>query len=322
MIPRRARFSAAVLALALVAGCSDGGGIGGSGTIELDEVDVASLVGGRLVRLTVAEGDTVHAGDTLAVLDRGEITADLAAQLAQAERAASQARDLQSGSRPAEVLAARAEMQAAEAERDMLQAEYSRVERLSREQVASAAELDRARAARDASRARASAAREKLRLAEEGFRRQQVTAAKQAASAAAAQVAGARSRAGELVLTAPTSGVVLLKNFDVGELVNPGVAVVTLGDPERLWMRVYVGAPLLPSIRLGDTMDVRPIGSKTTYPGRIVEIATRAEFTPRAALTEEEQANLVFGVKVALDPSDGRLKPGLPADAHLRRAAR
>ncbi len=322
MIRRHFGRAVVALALALVAGCSRDGGVRASGTVELDEIDVASLVGGRLVRLAVSEGDTVRLGDTLAVLSRGEVTAELAAQTAQAERAAAQARDLQSGSRPAEVLAARAELRAAEADRDLQATTYERIERLARSQVVSASELDRARAARDAASARAVAAHEKVRLAEEGFRRQQVTAAREAASAAMAQVAGARSRAGELVLTAPADGVVLLRNYDVGELVNPGAPVLTLGDPEKLWIRVYVAAPLVSRVRLGDAVRVRPIGSDRDWNGRVVEIATRAEFTPRAALTEEEQANLVFGVKVALDPTGGTVKAGLPAEARFASAAR
>jgi hypothetical protein len=48
-----------------------------------------------------------------------------------------------------------------------------------------------------------------------------------------------------------------------------------------------------------------------------VSIASEAEFTPRAALTEEEQANLVFAVKIMLDRSGGALKAGLPADARI-----
>lgn len=287
----------------------------GSGTIELDEVDVASLVGGRLVLLRVSEGDTVRAGDTLAVLDRGEIAADLQAQLAQADRAQAQAKDLVSGSRPAEVTMARAQLAAAEAERRLAQADFERAERLARSQAIAPSELDRARAKRDATAAQASAAGEQVRMQEQGFRRNQVAAAGDAAKAALANLAGARSRAGELVLRAPRNGVVLLKNFDVGEVVTPGVPVVTLGDPESLWIRVYLSAPELPHVRIGSTAQVRPIGSKQTFPGRVVSIASQAEFTPRAALTEEEQANLVFAVKVALAPSQGVLKPGLPAEA-------
>jgi HlyD family secretion protein len=182
------------------------------------------------------------------------------------------------------------------------------------------ADLDRAGAARDAAVARERAAGEQLRLQQEGFRGGQVAAARQGATAAAAQLAGARSRAGELVLVAPQDGVVLLRNFEPGELAAPNVAVLTLGNPERLWMRVYVDAPRLGQVRLGAPVEVTPIGARKSFHGRVVRIATQAEFTPRAALTEEEQANLVFGVKVALDPTRGELKPGLPAEARIARA--
>jgi HlyD family secretion protein len=99
--------------------------------------------------------------------------------------------------------------------------------------------------------------------------------------------------------------------------VPPSMPVVTLGDPDSLWMRVYVAAQLLTKVRLGAPVEVRPIGVSKPFHGRVVNIATEAEFTPRAALTEEEQANLVFGVKLALDRTNGRLKAGLPADARI-----
>ena len=67
----------------------------------------------------------------------------------------------------------------------------------------------------------------------------------------------------------------------------------------------------------GEPTFSRTIGAKREWPGRVVEIASQAEFTPRVALTESEQANLVFGVKVALAPSGGALKAGLPADARF-----
>ena len=306
------------IAVAVLAGCSGSGdAIRGSGTIEMDEVDVASLVGGRLTRLDVAEGDTVAVGDTICVLDRGEISADLAAQAAEAERAQAQARDLQQGSRPAELVIAREALRAANADLELAKAEFDRTERLVKQGVSAPADLDRARASRDAALARASSAAEQVRLQEEGYRRQQVAAAKQGAAAAIAQLQGAKSRAEELVLTAPRSGVVLLVNYRAGELVPPSMPVVTLGDPDSLWMRVYVAAPLLTKVHLGAPVEVRPIGVSKPYRARVVSIATEAEFTPRAALTEEEQANLVFGVKLVLDRTGGTLKAGLPADARI-----
>ena len=316
----RASLFALLLPCAL-AGCSnDSGMIRGSGTIEMDEIDVASIVGGRLLRLAVSEGDTVNIGDTLAVLDRGEIAAELAAQTAQAQRAQSQARDLQQGARPAELVIAREQARAAQADLELAQVSYERTERLAKSGVTAPAELDRARAARDAARARAASANEQVRLQEDGFRRQQVAAAQQGATAALAQLAGARSRANELVLTAPRAGVVLMTNYDAGELVPPSAAVLTLGDPDSLWMRVYVAAPKLTKLRVGALAEVRPVGVKQPFHGRVVSIANEAEFTPRAALTEEEQANLVFGVKLALDRTGGALKAGLPADARIQPA--
>jgi HlyD family secretion protein len=305
-------------AILLTSCAGDRGTVRGSGTIEMDEVDVSSLVGGRLSRLTVSEGDTVRAGDTLAVLDRGEVSAELAVQAAQANRAQAQARDLTAGARPSEVLVAREQLAAMQADRRLAEAQYARTEQLAKSQSVSLSDLDRARATRDAALAHERAAAQQLQLQEEGFRRLQVSAARDAATAAMAQLAGARSRAGELVLTAPRAGVVLLVNFEAGEVAAAGVPVVTLGDPDHLWMRVYVAAPKLAGVRIGAPVDVRPIGAKTPFPGRVVSIATKAEFTPRAALTEEEQANLVFGVKVALEPSGGTLKPGLPAEARIR----
>jgi HlyD family secretion protein len=307
----------AALAAVLGACAHDGDAIRGSGTIEMDEVDVASLVGGRLERLNVIEGDTVRAGDTLAVLNRREVSADLEAQAAEAQRAQSQAKDLQQGSRPAELVIAREAVRAANADLALAQAEYERTERLVKNGVAAPADLDRDRAQRDAAQARASSAAEQLRLQEEGYRRQQVAAAKQGATAALAQLAGAQSRADELVITAPRSGVVMLVNYRAGELVPASMPVVTLGDPDSLWMRVYVAAPLLTKVRLGAPVEVRPVGARQPFHGRVVSISTQAEFTPRAALTEEEQANLVFGVKLVLDRTGGVLKPGLPADARI-----
>ncbi|HYM81582.1 MAG TPA: HlyD family efflux transporter periplasmic adaptor subunit [Candidatus Limnocylindria bacterium] len=314
-----------VLAVLVVAGilianrrADPNGEIRASGMIEMDEIDVASLVGGRVVRLLVDEGDSVHAGDTLAVLDRGEVSEAFRAQAAQAERATAQALEVRRGPRDEQVRMARADLAEANAELQLAEKDLARAETLARNQVIAQAELDRARSTRDRTAARWAAAAEALRIQEEGNRREQVTASREAAEAAQAELRGAMSRLRELVLIAPISGVVLLRNFESGELAQPGQPVVTLGNPDSLWMRVFVAAPEIERVKLGARADVRLGGiSKQVYSGRVVEIETRSEFTPRAALTEEERANIVFGVKVVLDPSNRALKAGLPADVRI-----
>ena len=311
-------WCAIALAIAL-GGCGRGpAGVGGSGTIEMDQVDVSSLVGGRISSMRVSEGDTAQVGDTLATLDRGEVVASLRAQAAEAARMQSLWRDQESGTRVSELRAAEAELEAAKSALEFAESELKRTEVLARDRVVAAAELDRARATRDSARARRDAASEKVAMLSTGSRRYQIDAAREAALAAQARFAGAKSNSRELVLTAPISGVVLLRNAEAGEVVGPGVPLVTLGNPDRLWVRVYVAAPQIGKVRLGAPTEVRATGfGSRKFTGHVVEIASRAEFTPRAALTEDERANLVFGVKIALDPTGGALKPGLPADARI-----
>jgi HlyD family secretion protein len=238
--------------------------------------------------------------------------------VAQTDGALAQWRDVREGPRAAEIQAAQSALEAATAQARLAASEAQRVDALFRSNVASQADVDRAQAARDAAAASRDEAERRLSLLEAGSRSQQIAAAEKAADAARAQLAGARSRAQELVLVAPVSGVVLLKNLLPGEIAQPGIPVVTLGDPENLWMRAYIAAPKLGQVKLGARAEVTTPGAPgQRFEGRVVEIASRAEFTPRAALTEEEQANLVFGVKVALAPTKGTLKAGLPADARI-----
>jgi HlyD family secretion protein len=312
------RTSTAALLLTLLAGCSKGDpGVRGSGTIELTEVDVASLVGGRVTEIRANEGDSVQAGDTLVILAQGEVTAGVLEQEAEVGRAGALARDQEQGPRPEERSAAKADLDTAVAALSLAESELGRVRVLFARKLAAQADLDRAVTQRDQAAARCDGAAQRYRLLESGYRKQMVDAARQGAEAARAGLMSARSKARELVLTAPISGVVLLKSVEQGEVVGPAVPILTLGDPRKLWIRVYVAAPRVVGIHLRDPVSVTVLGDHRAYPGRVVEIATRAEFTPRAALTEEERANIVFGVKVAIDPQNGGLKPGLPADARI-----
>ncbi|HXL14580.1 MAG TPA: HlyD family efflux transporter periplasmic adaptor subunit [Methylomirabilota bacterium] len=304
--------------LATVAGCSGKDkGIRGSGTIELDEVDVASLVGGRVTRVRVNEGDSVLVGDTLVLLAQGEVTAGVRQQEAEAERAGFLARDQELGPRLEERRAAKADLDTAEAALALAETELARVRALFQRQLVPQSDLDRAVTQRNQSAARRDAAAQRYRLQEAGYRKHVVDAARKAAEAAKAGLSSALSKARELVLTAPISGVVLIKSVEQGEVVGPAIPILTLGDPTKLWMRVYIAAPEVVHVHIGDRVEVTVLGERRAFPGRVVEVATRAEFTPRAALTEEERANIVFGVKVALDPQNGLLKPGLPADARI-----
>jgi HlyD family secretion protein len=264
---------------------------------------------------------------------------------ARAARAEAALADLLAGSRQQELEQARAALRNARATREWAERELRRNEELFGKELIAAQEVDRARQAYEVAAANETSARERLDLLEAGPRRHEVEAARaevraarervallragpraETAAAARAQVSEARAaldfaraRLAETRIVAPISGVVLRKNLEVGETASPGVSIVTLLDPNDLWLRAFVPEADVGRIRLGQRADVAVDAfPDRPFAGRIDEIGSEAEFTPRNVQTKKERVNLVFRVKIALENRDGVLKPGLPADAVLR----
>ncbi len=250
------------------------------GTVEIRDVRVASLATGRLAHLYKDEGDSVHRGDTIAVLEQPGLDALIGQRRAQADAARH---------RTAEVAAAVAD--SARAANDLTRATPLRAQG-----IVSPQQFDNIASAAAAATARLRAAR----------------AAQSESQAAAQGLASTEAIRNDLVLTAPVPGVILTRYLEPGEVAGVGTPVVSIGVVSDPWVRAYVGERDLTRIRLGMAVQIRADGIAGTIPGHVVEIAPRAEFTPRAALTDRERADLVFGIKVKFDDPAGRLKAGLP----------
>jgi len=251
-----------------------------AGTVEIRELRIASLTTGRVARLLKDEGDTVRRGDTIAILEQPGLVAQLEQRRAQAQAAQR---------RTAEVLAAVAD--STRAANDL-----ARAARLRDQGIMSPQQYDNLAAVAAAAAARLQAVR----------------AAPSESRAAAAGVAVTEAIQDELVLTAPVDGIVLTRFLGAGEAAGIGAPIVSLGVTGEPWVRAYVGERFLARLHLGQTMAIHADGIRGTIDGRLIEIAPRAEFTPRAALTERERADLVFAIKVRFDDPAGRLKAGLP----------
>lgn len=300
------------------------------GTIELDESDAAPLVGGRIVEVRVDEGDSVRLGDTLAVLTQSTLPAAVEQRRAQLAVARARLADLQRGARAPELDRAAAELAAAEAEADRTAKDLARIEPLATNGVVPAQELDRANAAAKSASRRRDAARAALELAREGSRSDLIRAAQAEVQSAEAQLRGASADLGELAVLAATSGVVLSRHADPGEVVAAGTPLLTLGETARRWVRVYLpahllselqpGAPALVSVSSAGHGDAAPATPPTE--GRLGAVNSKAEFTPRAALTEEERADLLFASRVELVNPPATFRPGLPVTVRFTGEAR
>jgi HlyD family secretion protein len=192
------------------------------------------------------------------------------------------------------------------------------MESLGSQNVVSQQEVDQARATAGEARGRRESAEHSLQLVREGATREAREAARSRLAEAQAYLAQGRASNGELTLLAPADGVVLPPYYRVGEAVEAGDAVLTTADVSRPWVRVFVNQRDIPSIRVGAKAEAILDGNPDQpIAGRIVAINHKAEYTPRVALTQEERADLMFGVKVSLANTAGMAHAGLPATVRL-----
>jgi HlyD family secretion protein len=289
-----------------------------TGTIEAIQVDVSARIAGRIVERPVDEGDRVTAGQLLVRLDEAEQAAEVRRQEAAVRTAQSSLDDLQAGARREELEDARAALQSASATREWTERDFRRAEGLFRQTLIAAQEVDRARQAYDVALAQEKSARQKLLLLEAGSRPDQVETARGQLAQARNALEVAKTRLKEMTIFSPVDGVVLRKNLEVGELASPGVPILTLMKPSDIWVRAYVPEEEVARIKVGSPARIAVDGYPARrFPGRITEIASEAEFTPRNVQTRKERVNLVFRIKIAVDNPEGILKPGMPADADI-----
>lgn len=142
-----------------------------------------------------------------------------------------------------------------------------------------------------------------------------VTQAGQSAAQAEAALELIELQIKDLTVAAPADGVILARSVEVGELVQPGLSVLTIGRLSDLHITVYVSEDQYGRINLGQMVEV----SVDSFPDEIFEavvtrIADEAEYTPRNVQTEEDRRTTVFAVELSVKDSSGKLKPGMPAD--------
>lgn len=271
---------------------------------------------------------------------------EVAAAKAQEEAAWMSYEQARNGPRKQEIDSARAELKAAEADYEVARLTLTRASALSSNGVLSQQEHDNAKAGYDRAGARRDAARQSLDLLQAGTRREEIERAnrlfkqaeanrqlvergarKEDIDAARAQLERARAtlqqidvQLGELEVKAPADAFVEILQVRPGELINPNSPIATLVEVDRLWVRVYVPEPEKGNVQLGKEVSV----SVDSFPserfrGRIEEISSRGEFTPRNVQTRDERAHQVFGLRVRLDNSARRLSAGMAADVTISR---
>jgi len=308
-----------------------------TGIVTTNDVILSSQIQGRLAQLLVKEGDTVKAGQLVAVIEPEELRADqafyahteegAAAQVQEAEAALKfQEAQTQDQIRQAEAVLASAEAQQAEAAVDLERArlEFERTERLFKQQILSVQALDQARTTDEAQKARLESVRKQVEAqraalalarstAEQiAIRRSQLLAGRHQLAAAEAQKVRAQVRLGYTEIRASIPGIVAVRAARQGEVVNPGQPIVSIIDPDDLWVRADVEETYIDRIRLGDQLRVKlPSGAERS--GTVFFRGVDASYATQRDVSRTKRDIKTFEIRLRVDNSDRRLWPGLTA---------
>jgi len=239
---------------------------------------------------------------------------------------------LQEGTRPQEIGIAEAAVAQVEADLERRRNDFQRMSTLLERGAISQQEFDASRAALRTAETNLAGARDRLALAREGARREDIAEAearlkaaqsgvritesgrkeveiqRQALDAAharerelGAQLQAAQTQLGYTEIRSPLDGVVLTKNVETGEVVNPGTPVVTVGDIDDLWMNIYIPETQTGLVKLGQPVRVRVDSfPQAEFHGKVTFVSSESEFTPKTIQTREERIKLVYRVKVSL----------------------
>lgn len=300
-------------------GCSEPEPSLWSGYAQGDYLYLAAPLGGRLVTVSVTQGQMVQAQAALFALDDEPERDALAEANARLSAAQAQAANTGKGRRLPELALTQAQYQQAQAGLTLAQNDLARQQQLARQGFVAAARVTDAQTALQQAQARLAELAAALQVAGLPARADEQQAAQAGSAAARAALQQAAWRAQQKQQLAPTAATVADVFFQPGEWVPAGQPVLSLLPPANVLARFYVPQAALSSVPLGQVVQVRCDGCTNPITARVIRVATQAEFTPPVIYSNAQRAKMVFMVEARPD-QPGRLQPGQPLDVALPQA--
>ncbi len=282
------------------------------GEIEVSEYRVSSKVPGRILELRVKEGDYVHVGDTLAILDAPEVEAKKA-QAQSAEEAASAMKLMaDNGARQQQIQGAYEVWQQAKAGLDIAKKTYERVQRLFNEGVMSAQKRDEALAQYKAYEAQEKAAKSQYDMAKEGARKEERMAAAAQVNRAKGAVQEVSSYINETVQVAQIEGEVSDIYPKVGELVGTGSPIMSISIMSDVWGTFNVREDQLNGLKIGSEFTAFSPAFKKDVKMKVYYIKDQGSYAVWKATKSNGQYDLkTFEVKARPVTKMEGLRPGM-----------
>lgn len=282
------------------------------GEIEVSEYRVSSKVPGRILELRVKEGDYVHVGDTLAILDAPEVEAKKTQAESAEDAAAAMKAMADNGARRQQIQGAFEVWQQAKAGLEISKKTYDRVQRLFNEGVMSAQKRDEAFAAYKAYEAQERAAKSQYDMAREGARKEERAAAAAQVNRARGAVQEVSSYINETVQIAQVEGEVSDIYPKVGELVGTGSPIMSISIMSDVWGTFNVREDQLNGLKTGSEFTAYSPAFKKEIKMKVYYIKDQGSYAVWKATKSNGQYDLkTFEVKARpVGKLDG-LRPGM-----------
>ncbi len=305
--------------------------------VTTNDVIVSTQIAGQIGQLLVSEGDPVKREQLIAVIKPDELRQESAFYTQSAEGARSQVKESEAALRfqqrqtadqirQAEATLASAESQetAAEADLENARLSFERLRRMSSQGIAPVEQFDQARTGYDAAKARVASLKKQTEAqrsavaltrasAEQvSMRRSQLQANEHQQAAANAQRAKADVRLTYTEIHAPIDGIVDVRAVRIGEVVNPGQPVVTLINPDDLWVRADVEESYIDRVPIDARLTVRlPSGDERQ--GVVFYRGVVAGFATQRDVSRTKRDIKTFEIRLRVDNRDRHLAVGMTA---------
>lgn len=264
-----------------------------TGTFEATEVIVSAEAKGKLLELNVEEGDYLSQGKVVGVVDTVQLYLKKLQLETNRKAVDTQRPDIQK-----QIAATKEQIITAQRERQ-------RVLNLLKDNAANRKQLDDWDSQVAVLKRQLEAQRSSLQNSTASLREQ--------SSSVAIQVEQLNDQLKKCYIQSPISGTVLAKYAEAGEITTEGKPLFKVSDLKRTYLRAYITSEQLSKVKLGSKAKVYADFGKgilKEYSGVVTWISSQAEFTPKTILTDDERANQVYAVKIAIK-NDGTIKLGM-----------
>jgi HlyD family secretion protein len=283
------------------------------GEADSTRIDIAARVSGRLAKIAVTRGENIAAAATLLVIDNPELVAELGQAEAEKTVADAELQRIKVGTRPEIIAQRKAEIDRAAADVTLAQQTYERTRQLAARQFAPRSKLDEDTDALTLAQRRLDQAKLAHEEAVRGFTAEEHQIAEANVAKAAAKIATVKALVDQLAITAPVASQVYQIPVEEGEVVTPGLPLISLVDLGDTWLGFSLREDLIAGLKVGDRFTVRiPALGNREVVVQVRVIAPKGEYAGWRATRATGDFDLrTFAIRAyPIDKTEG-LRPGM-----------